>query len=137
MKYALWTVQILLALVFVAVGFTKAVMPMEQLVANPNLTWVSDIPVWLVRFIGLAELAGGVGLILPALSRIQPWLTTLAAGSLALLMLLGALFHLGRGETSMMAPALLLLALSAFVAYGRWKLAPIASKNAALNLNPQ
>jgi uncharacterized membrane protein YphA (DoxX/SURF4 family) len=129
MKYALWIVQILLALAFVAAGFMKLTAPVEQLAQT--MIWVSDVPVWLVRFIGLAELAGGLGLILPALTRIQPQLTPLAAAGLALDMFLAAIFHLTRGEFGFIVPNLVLLALAAFVAYGRWKLVPIAPKGAS------
>jgi putative oxidoreductase len=129
MKYALWIVQILLALAFVAAGFMKLTTPVEQLAQN--MVWVTDVPVWLLRFIGLAEVAGGLGLVLPALTRIQPQLTPLAAAGLALDMLLAAGFHLMRGEFGYIVPNLVLLALAAFVAYGRWNLLPIAPRDAS------
>lgn len=81
-----------------------------------------------MRFIGIAELIGAVGLILPSALRIQPRLSALAAAGLVLVMVLGSVFHLTRGEN--FAPPLVLFALSTFVAYGRWKLAPIAPKSA-------
>ena len=133
MKYALWIVQILLALAFVAAGFMKLTAPLDQLAQN--MVWVSDVPVWLVRFIGLAELAGGLGLVLPALTRIQPQLTPLAGAGLALDMFLATVFHLIRGEFGFMVPTLVLLALAAFVAYGRWKLVPIAPRGASARAN--
>ena len=129
MKYALWIVQILLALAFLAAGFMKLTAPVEQLAQT--MIWVSDVPIWLVRFIGLAELAGGLGLVLPALTRIQPQLTPLAAAGLVLDMFLAAIFHLTRGEFGFIIPNLVLLALAAFVAYGRWKLVPIAPRGAS------
>jgi uncharacterized membrane protein YphA (DoxX/SURF4 family) len=129
MKYALWIIQILLALAFLAAGFMKLVTPVEQLAQN--MVWVNDVPVWLVRFIGLAELAGGLGLVLPALTRIQPQLTPLAGAGLALDMFLAAVFHLSRGEFGFIVPNLVLLALAAFVAYGRWNLVPIAPRGAS------
>lgn len=130
MKYALWIVQVLLALVFVATGLMKLALPVEQLAQT--LVWVNDVPALLVRFIGVAELLGGLGLILPALTRIQPQLTPLAAAGLALVMLLAALFHLTRGEAAMVVPNLVLFLLAAFVAYGRWKLVPVLPKNSAV-----
>ena len=129
MKYALWLVQILLALAFLAAGFMKLMAPMDQLAQS--MVWVNDVPVWLVRFIGLAELAGGLGLVLPALTRIQPQLTPLAGAGLALDMFLAAVFHLARGEFGFIVPNLVLLALAAFVAYGRWNLVPIAPRGAS------
>lgn len=129
MKYALWIVQILLALAFLATGFMKLTTPVDQLAQN--MAWINDVPLWLVKFIGLAELAGGLGLILPALTRIQPQLTPLAGAGLALVMFLAAGFHLTRGEFGFIAPNLVLLALAAFVAYGRWKVVPIAPRGAS------
>lgn len=126
MKYGLWIVQILLALAFLAAGFMKLTMPIEQLAQN--MVWVSDVPAWLVRFIGLAEVAGGLGLVLPALTRIQPHLTPLAGAGLALVMILASGFHLTRGEFGFIIPNIVLLALAAFVAYGRWKIAPITPR---------
>src|SRR5262245_51690907 len=126
MKYALWIVQILLALAFISTGFMKLFMPLDQLATN--MVWVSAVPLWLVRVIGLAELAGGLGLVLPAATRIQPILTPVAAAALALDMAFAAFFHLLRGEFGNILPVLILCALSAFVAYGRWKLLPIAPR---------
>jgi uncharacterized membrane protein YphA (DoxX/SURF4 family) len=137
MKYVLWIVQILLAVAFLAAGVMKLTTPIGDLAQN--MAWVNDVPVWLVRFIGLAEAAGGLGLILPALTRIQPQLTPLAGAGLALDMFLAAGFHLTRGEFGFIVPNIVLLALAAFVAYGRWKLAPIrpraASSNASITAN--
>lgn len=129
MKYALWIVQVLLALAFVAAGFMKLTMPIEQLAQN--MVWVNDVPAWLVRFIGLAELAGGLGLVLPTLTRIQPQLTPLAGTGLALVMILASGFHLTRSEFGLIIPNIVLLALAAFVAYGRWKIAPISPRGAS------
>lgn len=126
MKYALWIAQILLAVAFLAAGFLKLVMPIDQLAQN--MAWVVDVPVWLVRFTGLVEVLGALGLILPAATRIQPQWTPLAAAGLALVMLFAAAFHLVRNEAPMMLPNLVLLLLAAFVAYGRWNLRPIPSR---------
>lgn len=129
MKYALWIVQVLLALAFLAAGFMKVATPVEQLAQS--MIWVNDVPVWLLKFIGLAEVAGGLGLILPALTRIQPQLTPLAGVGLALVMLFASIFHLSRGEIGAIVPNIVLLALAAFVAYGRWKVVPIAPRGAS------
>jgi putative oxidoreductase len=88
----------------------------------------ASIPVWLARFIGLAELAGAVGLILPAMTRIQPWLTPLAAVGLAIIMALAVPFHIVRGEANVIAMHVIVVALSTFVAWGRYRKAPIESK---------
>jgi putative oxidoreductase len=131
MKYALWIVQVLLALVFLATSAMKLLMPIDQLAAN--MEWVNAVPELLVRFIGLAEVAGALGLILPAATRVQPQLTPLAAAGLALIMVLAAIFHLSRGEAPLVIANAVLFALAAFVAYGRWKWAPIAPRNTTAN----
>src|SRR6266576_2595396 len=85
LNIALWVVQCLLAIVFVFTGFMKAFMPWEVVARNMDV--FRDMPHWLPRFIGLCELAGGVGLILPALTRIKPVLTACAAASLCVVMI--------------------------------------------------
>jgi putative oxidoreductase len=127
MKYTLWFVQILLALAFLVAGWMKLTVPIDELAQA--MVWAGDVPVGLVRFIGLAELAGGLGLVLPALTRIQPQLTALAGAGLALLMLLAIGFHLTRGEFAFIVPNIVLLALAALVAYSRWKLVPIPPRD--------
>ncbi len=122
MKYALWLVQGLLALAFLLAGLMKLTQPMDVLTAS--MGWPAALPAPLVRFIGLAELLGAIGLILPALTRIRPGLVPLAAAGLTLIMLLATLFHVSRGEGAMTPVNLVLGAMAAFVAYGRGRLLP-------------
>jgi len=89
------------------------------------MQWMTAMPNNLLVFIGVSEILGGVGLILPAATGILPWLTPLAATGLALIMLLAAGFHLMRREYPNIAFNLILLALAVFVAYGRFALAPL------------
>ncbi len=117
MHIALWTVQVLLALVFAMAGFSKAFMPLDQLAAQ--MAWVADTPGWVVRFAGIAEIFGAAGLILPAATRIRPGLTPMAAADLALVMVLAAILHLSRAEYAHMVPPLVLFGLSMFVTWGR------------------
>jgi len=124
---ALWVAQILLALFFGGVGIMKLTQPIEALGAM--MTWVNVSPVWLVRFIGFAELAGALGMILPAVTRILPFLTPLAALGFVIIQVLAIGVHASLGETGMTLPLnIVLLALSLFVAWGRWKKAPIAPR---------
>ncbi|MGH2350481.1 MAG: DoxX family protein [Chloroflexota bacterium] len=123
MTYVLWAVQILLGLGFLASGAMKLTQPYEVLASQ--MAWVGDVPPRLVLFIGLAEVLGALGLIIPAATRISPWLTPLAAAALALVMLLATLFHLARGELTMAPIPLVFGLLALFVAYGRRTLAPI------------
>jgi uncharacterized membrane protein len=89
------------------------------------MKWVGDVSHGLVTFIGVSELLGGIGLILPALSHILPWLTPLAAVGLAVVMVLASGFHATRREYSHIATNVVLFVLAAFVAYGRFVIAPL------------
>ncbi|GAB3764812.1 DoxX family protein [Spirosoma pomorum] len=119
----LWVLQVLLALAFGMAGFMKLTVPIAELAKQ--MLWTAQVPIGLVRFIGVAELAGALGLILPALTRIRPSLTGLAAGGLALVMVLAAGFHLTRGEMGMAVPSVVLGVLAGIVVWGRAEKAPI------------
>jgi putative oxidoreductase len=125
-KILLWSLQILLGVAFLSAGITVAIQPLATLA--PSFPWVLDVPEWLVRFIGVAEILGGIGLVAPSLTRIRPQLTVLAGLGLSLVTLLAALFHLMRGEFPAMVAPLVLLVLVAGVTYGRWRLAPITPR---------
>lgn len=122
MNVALWIVQGLLAALFVFSGGMKLVLPIEKMtdpVALPGL---------FLRFIGVCELLGGIGLILPSLLRIRPGLTPLAAAGLIVIMIGATVITLAYiGIASALIP-LLVGILAAFVAYGRSRLAPIRPK---------
>ena len=125
---SLWAAQVLLGLAFVVGGAMKASTPYAELAAE--MAWVSAVPEGLIRFIGIAELLGGIGLVLPAATRIRPWLTPLAAAGLALVMLLASAFHLSRGEAAAVPVNVVLGGLAAFIAWGRFKKAPIHARGA-------
>jgi uncharacterized membrane protein YphA (DoxX/SURF4 family) len=122
MNIALWIVQVLLGAMFVYAGVMKA-FQYER--AKASLSWVKDIPRALVTFIGISELLGGLGLLLPSLSGILPWLTPLAGVGLALIMLLAIAFHASRREPPAIGFNAVLLILAAFVAYGRFLIVPL------------
>jgi putative oxidoreductase len=124
MNIALWVAQILLALALLAVGVAKAIQPLPRL--STRIPWAKDVPLPLVRFIGVAEILGAIGLILPALTGILPWLTVAAAVGLAMIQTLAIVFHLRRGEARVIAGNIVLLALLLFIVYGRLALAPLA-----------
>jgi uncharacterized membrane protein YphA (DoxX/SURF4 family) len=123
MTYALWIVQVLLALLFLFAGGTKLVLPLDVLAAmgSPNQI---PLPGLFVRFIGVVEVLGALGLILPGLLRIRPGLTPLAAAGLVIIMI-GAtvLTFMADGIATAISPLVIGL-LAAFVAYGRWRLSP-------------
>jgi hypothetical protein len=135
MNYALWTVQGLLAALFLFAGGMKLILPLEAL-AGPIA-----LPGLFMRFIGVAEVLGAIGLILPGLVRIKPGLTPLAAAGLVIIMIGATGITLMGGA---IAPALIPLVvglLSAFVAYSRWRLMPHRgrkdSRNADSGLRPR
>lgn len=120
---SLWVAQVLLATAFAMAGMMKATSPMDQLVEQ--MAWSGVLPPALVRFIGGAELAAAFGLVLPAITQIKPILTPLAALGLLIVMVLAASFHVARGELDALPINFALGVLSAFVAWGRFKKAPI------------
>lgn len=122
---SLWIVQILLAGMFLMVGFMKTATPIGEL--SKTVPLAAEMP-WLIRFIGISELAAGLGLLLPAALRILPRLTVLAAAALSLVMVLALLFHVMRGEYSAIGTNILLGALAGLVAWGRLHKAPIESR---------
>ena len=122
----LWIAQVLLAGMFIMSGFMKVAQPIEELAKM--LPWASQVPAGLVRFIGISEVLGGLGLILPALLRIKPILTAWAAVGLATVMIFASIFHATRGEFSAIGMNIILALIAAFIAWGRFKKAPIAPK---------
>ena len=126
MHVSLWIAQVLLALLFVGAGSAKVVTPLGELAQS--LPYTADLPGWLVRFIGASEVAGALGLILPALTRRMPGLTPLAGLGLSTVMVLATGFHLMRAEYSAMPMTIVIGAAAAFVAWGRWMKRPIAPK---------
>ena len=113
----LWVLQVLVGGFFVMVGYSHALMPFDQVAQQA--TWMQDVPRWLSLFIGYAEMAGGLGLILPAATRIATWLIPLAALGLAIIMILALAFHVFKGEASVVWLHALLAAVALFVAWGR------------------
>jgi uncharacterized membrane protein YphA (DoxX/SURF4 family) len=125
MTYILWIVQGLLALIFLYAGGLKLVLPLEVMTEQMPL----PLPGWFLRFIAVAEVLGAIGLILPGLLRIRPGLTPLAACGLVINMIGATVVTLAGGGV---APALIPLVvglLSALVAYGRWRLAPLGRRS--------
>ena len=117
MNIALWIAQILLGLMFLMAGSTKA-FAYEK--AKASLPWVKDYPKSLVTFIGVAELLGAIGMIVPHALDIVPILTPLAAIGLGIIMILAVVFHAKRKENQAIAMNIIVLALTIFVAIGRW-----------------
>src|SRR5215213_2989607 len=113
MNLALWILQILLAVLFLFAGGSKLVLPIEE------MTKQMPMPGWFLRFIGVVEVLGAIGLIVPWASQIRPGLTALAAAGLVIIMIGATVVTLMMGETAMALVPLLVGILCAFVAYRR------------------
>jgi uncharacterized membrane protein YphA (DoxX/SURF4 family) len=123
MNIGLWIVQALVALAFIAAGAIKSSQPVDRL--KKNMGWVEDVNPGFVKMVGILEILGGLGVILPAVTHILPWLTPVAAIGLAIIMVGAVVVHLRRNEASHIAAPLVLLLLSLFVVYGRFMLVPL------------
>jgi hypothetical protein len=117
---ALWIVQGLLGLVYLAAGGLKVVRPRQQLVASGNFDWMKDTSDAGVKALGLVEILGAIGVILPWLTRIAPILTPIAATGLAVVQIGALRVHLVRNERQPLPANVLLLLLAALVAVGRF-----------------
>ena len=123
----LWVAQVLLAVAFLGSASMKLMTPAAELATK--MAWASHVPEAGVKLIGVLELLGALGLILPSALRIQPKLTSAAAAGLVLTMIGAAATHIMIGEPQMTAPNFVLGGLAAFVAWGRLSKAPIAPKS--------
>jgi uncharacterized membrane protein YphA (DoxX/SURF4 family) len=123
MNIALWIVQVLLAALFLFAGGMKLVLPIEE------MTRQIPLPGWFLRFTGIVEVLGALGLVLPGLFRVRTDLTPLAAAGLIIVMI-GAIYVtvvLENGGATVLIPIVTGL-LAAFVAYGRWRIQPHLSR---------
>ena len=128
MNIVLWIIQVLLAAQFLWHGWIMVAPPAELVeIINANFA------PWVRIFIGVAESLGAIGLILPGVTRILPWLTSLAAVGLMIVAGSASVYHLSRGETGSAITTAVLFVLLAFVAYMRWKVKPIASQKLEIN----
>ena len=126
MNIALWVVQVLLAVAFFAHGWLF-LSPPAAIAEQMN----ASLPRWFQLFLGVAEVLAAVGLTLPGVTRIEPWLVSPAAAGVMFVMVCATVFHLTRGEVSSAATTIVLLAMATFVAYMRWRVAPIRSRRPA------
>ena len=129
MNILLWLLQVVLALAFVAHGW-MLLFPPAAIVEQMNAT----MPRWFQLFLGVAEVLAAVGLTLPGITRIQPWLVSCAAAGVMIVMIFATIFHVMRNEISSAAITAVLLVLATFVAYMRWRVLPIAPRRACQRL---
>jgi len=123
MNIVLWVLQVLLAFAFFAHGWLF-LSPPPEIAVKMN----ESLPRWFQLFLGVAEVLAAVGLIVPGLTRILPWLVSWAAGGIMIVMVSATIFHLMRGEMSSAAITLVLLAMATFVAYKRHRVLPIRAR---------
>jgi hypothetical protein len=121
MNVVLWIIQVLLALLFLFAGGVKLILPIEE------MTKQMALPGLFLRFLGVVEVLGALGLILPGLLRIKPGLTPLAAAGLVIIMIGATALSLKMGPGAAVLPFVTGL-LAAFVFYSRWRLAPISPR---------
>ena len=126
MNIGLWVLQVLLALAFAAHG-GMMLFPSPEIAAQMN----ANLPRWFSLFIGVAEVAAAVGLILPGMTRIMPFFVTWAAVGIMIIMVSASGYHAVRGEVSGTVTTFILLLMATFVAYGRSRLRPIRARGAA------
>jgi uncharacterized membrane protein len=126
LRIALWAAQTIAAVIFIAAGLTKLTAPIPELAGM--IPWTGDFSPSFVRFIGLVDLAGGLGLLLPALTRIAPRLTVWAAAGCIALQILAFGFHFMRGEADMLPINLILVAIAGFIFWGRNTRLPITPR---------
>ena len=126
MNILLWVLQVLLALAFFAHG-CLLLFPPAAMVDRMNALF----PRWFQLFLGVAEVLAAVGLTLPGVARIQPWLVPCAAAGVMIVMICATVFHLMRGEVSSAIVTVVLLAMATVIAYMRWRVAPIRPRRLA------
>lgn len=125
MNIMLWVLQVLLAVAFFAHGWLFF-FPPPDIAALMN----ESLPRWFQLFLGAAEVLAAVGLTLPGLTRVMPWLVTWAAVGIMIVMVSATVYHLVRGEYSSAVITFVLLAMATFVAYMRRRVLPISARRA-------
>jgi uncharacterized membrane protein YphA (DoxX/SURF4 family) len=127
LKIGLWTAQVVVFALFTLFGGMKLFMPVDKLAQM--WVWPGQVPSWFLHLTGILDATGGIGVLLPAITRIQPRLTVYAAVGCTLLQVAAIIFHLSRGEAAVVPLNVVLLALSVFILWGRSKQAPIAPRS--------
>lgn len=125
MNIALWVAQGFLALIFVWAAYTKLFQPLEE--AAKMMPWAKDNP-GLLKFTGVMEFLGALGIVLPTALNIQPRLTVFAAYGVIALMVSATIFHISRGEASLIGMNIFFLLIASFIAWGRKKDALVLTK---------
>ncbi len=125
-RASLWVAQALLGLLFVGTGVWKLATPIDRLAAM--IPWAGQVSPAFLRVTAVVDLAGGIGIVLPSLTRIAPRVTVLAALGCALLQVCAIVFHVSRGEAVNTPFNVVLVAIASFVAWGRLVRAPVTPR---------
>ena len=123
MNILLWVLQVLLAAVFIAHGLLL-LMPPPEIAAQ----MLMSLPRWFWVFLGVAEIAAAIGLTLPGLARVKPWLVAWAAGGIMIVMISATIYHIDARRDQLRRGHVLLLLMATFVAYMRLRVMPIAAR---------
>jgi hypothetical protein len=126
MNALLWVLQVLLAAAFLAHGL-MFLFPPAEIIAQMD----ASIPRWFQLFLGVAEVAAAIGLTLPGVTRVMPWLVSWAAVGIMIVMISATIFHIVRGEFSSAVITAVLLVMASYVAYMRWRVVPIELRRVA------
>ena len=124
---ALWVAQLSLAAAYGLFGSMKATQPLDQL--SIMMKWIPDFPPLFVRTLGIVEVLGAIGLILPSLTRIQPRLTVIAALCILVHQFCAVALHVSKGEANVLGLNVVLIALATFIFWGRRSKAVIFPRN--------
>ncbi|SEW52727.1 DoxX family protein [Chitinophaga arvensicola] len=116
--WALWAAQALLAAGFIWAAAMKLFLPVTKLSAM--WPWTAQLPVPLVKGTGIIDLLGGTGILLPSLLRIQPRFTAFTAIGIIALMIAAGIFHIARGEASLIGVNIVFAIIATFIVWGRW-----------------
>jgi uncharacterized membrane protein YphA (DoxX/SURF4 family) len=123
MNILLWVLQVLLALAFLAHGWLF-LSPPPEIAVQMN----ASLPRWFQVSLGVAEVLAAIGLTLPGLTRVKPWLVPLAALGIMIVLVSATVYHLVRGEISSAVITLVMFVLATTLAYMRWRVLPIRSR---------
>ena len=117
LNIALWIVQILLSATLIWAASMKLFQPVGKVAAM--WPWAGQVSNSLLKFTGIIDLLGALGLVLPMLLKIKPWLTFFAALGIIILMVVASIFHISRGEGGQIAPNVIFALMAGFIAWGR------------------
>ncbi|CAD5273536.1 DoxX family protein [Imperialibacter sp. 75] len=123
LSVVLWVTQGLLSVSFLCGAAMKLFQPVNQL--SVMWSWTAEVPPAFLAFTGILDLLGGVGIILPSLLRIKPWLTPVTALAMVAQMIGASVFHVMRGEGADIGANIVFALMALFIAWGRWKAAPV------------